>query len=273
MKKLLTEKSDCNISGEMLAIIEKNMSPVLDYAVKKHKSPQTLSDCVKYFSKINDVENDLSGISFGFNNFILNDEISNKKVRKIALLLANAIDENSVEKIRFLKKEYGNESEFTRAKDFLNKKCKEIWNVFEYKNTVLKIPHEAMKSLGITNQPTLDFLLGDSVRLFEKDNGSSTANIIHSILNNKNLSYKMKDIHQFLKKEKCRYNFKTVEYLICEQNYTQNELIELGITKDIIEKSLSSMSFKNKLMYLFRNLKTVKISGFLSKNIYIFKSA
>lgn len=64
----------------------------------------------------------------------------------------------------------------------MDKKCKEIWDVFEFKKIKLKIPHAAMKSLGITNQPTLEFLLGDSIHLFEKDNGNSTANIISSIL-------------------------------------------------------------------------------------------
>lgn len=114
----------------------------------------TLTECVKYFSKINDIENNLSGVSFGFTNYSLNDEMSSQKVRKIALMLAKAIDENSVEKIKELKKQYGHEREFATAKKFLDKKCKEIWDVFEFKKIKLKIPHAAMKSLGITNQPT-----------------------------------------------------------------------------------------------------------------------
>ena len=103
MEKLLTEHSDYNLFGDVSAILEKNISPVLDFAINKRKVPKTLTECVKYFSKINDIENNLSGISFGFTNYSLNDEMSSQKVRKIALMLAKAIDENSVEKIKELK--------------------------------------------------------------------------------------------------------------------------------------------------------------------------
>ena len=100
MEKLLTEHSDYNLFGDVSAILEKNISPVLNFAINKRKVPKTLTECVKYFSKINDIENNLSGVSFGFTNYSLNDEMSSQEVRKIALMLAKAIDENSVEKIK-----------------------------------------------------------------------------------------------------------------------------------------------------------------------------
>ena len=275
MEKLLTEHSDYNLFGDVSAILEKNISPVLDFAVNKRKIPKTLTESVKYFSKINDIENDLSGISFGFANYSLNDEMSNQRVRKIALMLAKAIDENSVEKIKELKKQYGNEKEFAMAKKFLDKKCKEIWDVFEFKKIKLKIPYAAMKTLGITNQPTLEFLLGDSVRLFEKDNGNSTANIITSILKNENLTYKMEDIHKFLKKENGHYNFRTAAYLISEQNYNRRKLLELGVKKDTVEQALKIISVRAKLRYCLRNtvFKAIQIRNIFFKSLNIVKCA
>lgn len=275
MEKLLTEYSDSNLFGDVSSILEKNISPVLGFAVNKQKKPKTLTESIKYFSKINDIENDLSGISFGFSNYALNDEITNKKVRKIALELANAIDENSVDKIRELKKQYANEKEFAIAKKFLDKKCKEIWDIFEFKKVKLKIPQEAMKSLGISNQPTLKFLLSDSIHLFEKDNGTSTADIISSILKNKNLTYKMEDIHKFLKKEIGHYNFKTTAYLISEQNYDRRKLLELGIKKDIIEQALKIIPINLRLKYHLRNtmFKTIQIRNILFKSMNIIKRA
>lgn len=275
MEKLLTEHSDYNLFGDVSAILEKNISPVLDFAINKRKVPKTLTECVKYFSKINDIENNLSGVSFGFTNYSLNDEMSSQKVRKIALMLAKAIDENSVEKIKELKKQYGHEREFATAKKFLDKKCKEIWDVFEFKKIKLKIPHAAMKSLGITNQPTLEFLLGDSIHLFEKDNGNSTANIISSILKNDNLTYKIEDIHKFLKKENEHYNFRTVAYLISEQNYDRRKLLELGIKKDTIEQALKTIPIKARLRYCLCNtvFKAIQIRNILFKSLNVVKFA
>ena len=90
--------------------------------------------------------------------------------------------------------------EFVKAKDFLNKKCKEVWDVFENKNTKLNLPYEAMKTLGITNQPSLETLLADSLKYYEKDNGSTTVDVILSILANENINYTFDDVYEYLKK-------------------------------------------------------------------------
>lgn len=274
MEKLLTEMLEYNISEDVFSNYGNTASPVIDFASKKSIKQKTLTACVQYLSKINDIEHDLTGVCVGFDNVVLNDELSDKKVRYIAQELAKAIDSNSVIKVKEIKKEFGNDKEFLVAKKFLDTKCKEVWNVFEAKNKVLKIPYEALKSLGITNQPTLEFLLGDSVRFYEKDEGSTTSDIISSVLKNINISYDIIDIHKFLKtvneKEKCKYNFKTVIYLISEQNYDTVKLHELGVEKKTLDKAVKYLSMSNKIKYFLRSskLKAVYSIGILHKTLY-----
>lgn len=250
MENLLAEISGNNFVGEIFSNTERYTSPTVDFCLKRETKPKSLTSCIQYLSKINDVENDLSGISFGFQNIIINDELSNKKVRQIALELAEAIDKNADNKVKELKIKYGNEKEFTTAKKFLNQKCKEVWDVFNSKNKKLNIPYKAMKALGITNQPSLEFLLANSLNFYEKNNTNATSQIISNILNNENLTYKIEEIHTYLKKSyekdcvKC--NLKTVEYLITKQNYDKQKLEEIGIEKDILKE----LSLKTKFKYL-----------------------
>lgn len=266
MEKLLTKNKDCNISNSLPSFSGKTFVVGKFSLYNKEKElskPKTLLDCVKYFSKVNDVEQDLVGISFGFENIILNEELSDKKVRHFAEELAVAIDNNYVWRVKDLKKEYGNLKEFSLAKDFLNKKCKEVWNVFDSK--IKNIPHEAMKALGITNKPDLETILGDSVRFYEKDGGNSTARIIASILSNENLDYSISDVHKFLKlaheKEKFNCNLTTIEYLITSQNYDKYKLFDLGVGKLSIYKTYKGLSFKNKCRFIFNNLRNLKKSA------------
>lgn len=266
MEKLLTKNKDCNISNSLPSFSGKTFVVGKFSLYNKEKElskPKTLLDCVKYFSKVNDVEQDLVGISFGFENIVLNEELSDKKVRHFAEELAVAIDNNCVWRVKDLKKEYGNLKEFSLAKDFLNKKCKEVWNVFDSK--IKNIPHEAMKALGITNKPDLETILGDSVRFYEKDGGNSTARIIASILSNENLDYSISDVHKFLKlaheKEKFNCNLTTIEYLITSQNYDKYKLFDLGVGKLSIYKTYKGLSFKNKCRFIFNNSRNLKKSA------------
>lgn len=266
MEKLLTKNKDCNISNSLPSFSGKTFVVGKFSLYNKEKElskPKTLLDCVKYFSKVNDVEQDLVGISFGFENIVLNEELSDKKVRHFAEELAVAIDNNCVWRVKDLKKEYGNLKEFSLAKDFLNKKCKEVWNVFDSK--IKNIPHEAMKALSITNKPDLETILGDSVRFYEKDGGNSTARIIASILSNENLDYSISDVHKFLKlaheKEKFNCNLTTIEYLITSQNYDKYKLFDLGVGKLSIYKTYKGLSFKNKCRFIFNNLRNLKKSA------------
>lgn len=254
MEKLLTEIF-C-VSDNIFSANENVSTPFVSVSLKNNQK-KTLTECVKYLSKLNDIERDLTG-NFAFNNIIINDELSDKKVRYLVYELACAIDKNSVEKVKALKKEYGNLKEFLTAKKFLDKNCKDIWNVFEFKDKVLKIPKEAMKALGISNVPALDVILGNSVRYYEQDGGSSTAVIISNILKNHNLGYSMDDIHLYLKtvsqKEQLKYNSKTVKYLISEQEYNAKKLYELNVQKSVIDTAYKSLTVVDKLKYLYRNI-------------------
>ena len=187
------------------------------------------------------------------NDLFSNDDLLDLKTRKIAQELALALNDDSVSKIRELKNEYGNLKEFVKAKKFLDNKCKKVWNPFE--NHKLNIPSEAMKCLGITNQPSLDFLLGDSVKFFEKNNGAMTVKIIKLILANKNMSYTIKDIHNYLsylsKKDKIKINLTTAQYLITEHHYHNKELLELGIDyKDVIK----TLGLKKRIQHACQNI-------------------
>ena len=183
--------------------------------------------------------------------FFNDENLYNDLERKITTELALAIDNNNVQRVKYIKNKYGHLNEFKNAKDFLNKKCKEVWNVYE---PIKHLPKESMKALGITNQPELDFIFGNSIKHYEKDNSETTAYIIASTLKNQNLYYTIEDIHKYLKdmnrKQNCQYNFKTVIYLIKEQHYSRKKIYDLGIEKNIINLALSKLSLKYKLKFL-----------------------
>lgn len=219
-------------------LIGKNANFTGVLAVKKHVS-KTLSSQIEYC--------DPSDLFDGFRSVYLNDN-SEYKIRKIAREFALAIDKNSVKKVKELKNKYENLKEFTKVKKLLENKAKEVWNVYE---SIDNTPKEALKVLGITNQPELDFLLDNSLKFYEKDNGNSTAYIISSILNNENMNYTIEDIHRYLVKmhlkQKCKYNFKTIQYLIETQNYTKEKIYELGADKNTIKEALKNISILKRL--------------------------
>ena len=173
----------------------------------------------------------------------------------IAQKLARAIDKNSVEQVKKIKDEYGKEKEFVKAKKFLNDKCKQVWNVYDNPENV---PLEAMKALGITNQPELSFLLDNTVKYFEKDGGNTTVKTILSILENKNMDYTIDDIYKYLHgahlKEKCNYNKNTIKYLILTGRFKKKELIALGADNNLLKDVIKSLTLKQKLHYMASNL-------------------
>ena len=119
MEKILTGQNNCDIFDEILSANESIINGVIDFNNKKSMN-KTLLSCVKYMDNAS-CDNNTLGISFGFNHIGFNEELSNAKVRYLAAKLACAIDSDSVEEIRRIKKEYGNTAEFSKAKDFLNK--------------------------------------------------------------------------------------------------------------------------------------------------------
>lgn len=195
-----------------------------------------------------------------FGVLILDCDLPDRKAMDIAVKLAMAIDKNSPEEVRFLKAQYGSTKEFASAKEYLDRKAKQVWDVFYNRDKKMRVPKEAMKTLGVTNLPSLEFMLGDSVRLFEKDGSSTTVDTIRSILTNKNLDYTFEDIYKYLlfahKKYCCFYNLKTVTYLIEWLDCDVEKLAALGVDDETITKALQAFSFTAKLKYLFKgNLK------------------
>ncbi len=241
MENLLLGRLNNNISDELLSSL----------AVENETKSAKIKS-LSYFT--NAIVNGSSQTWFGIGDMSYNSELSDKKVRKIAQKLAKAVDSNSVEEVKRLKEEFRNEKEFVKAKKFLNDKCKQIWNVYDNPTNV---PKAAMKSLGITNQPTLEFLLDNCVKYFEKDGGNATAKTIESILNNKNMDYTIEDICKYLidknSKEGCNYNPQTVKYLIQKHDYDVEHLIQLGVSKDEIKEILKSVPLKQRVKYSFKN--------------------
>ena len=173
--------------------------------------------------------------------------------RMIVEKLASAIDKNSAYDIKMLKDEYGHFKEFASAKNYLNRKCKEIWNVY----TPLKdVPKDAMKALGISNCPDLDSLLYSCLKFFESENKMMTVNAISSILNNDNMPYNMDEIHKYLemmhKTRAIKYNFNTVKYLISEHNYDKEKLETLGVEKETLDMALKDLPLKIRLKFMFK---------------------
>ena len=230
---------------EICNILSKNYSGSsnADNCTKLYKLKPTLSSCANcsYIDKYNP-----------YQSFFDDEILYNNLERKIIKQLAIAIDNNSVEQIKYLKNKYGNTKEFKEAKEYLNKECKKVWSVYTSNKN---LPKEALKTLGITNQPDLEFILGNSVKYYEKDNSDTTSHIIDTTIKNENLSYTIEDIHKYLKdmniKKKCKYNFNTVKYLIAEQNYTREKLYDLGIESGTIDTALKHLPLKFKLKFLF----------------------
>ena len=236
-----TAEDICNLISRNYAKV--SLANISDSSENKHK---TLYSCVC----CNDIKNyNPYGALFDGNG--LYDSIE----RKITEELAIAIDQNNVQRVKYLKSKYGELKEFKNAKEFLNKKCKEIWNVYEPINN---LPQNAMKTLGITNQPDLDFMLSNSIRYYEKAGSETTSYLIASILKNENLTYTIEDIHKYLKemnkKQKCKYNFKTIKYLIEKQNYSNEKLKDLGVESDIISAVLKNLPLKYKLNFWIKKI-------------------
>lgn len=252
MEKVLDKYS--TLFDEIFSQNENTSNPYMDFP---HKNQSSLTSYILNTSGINNYG--------GFLGVITDEELSDKTVRKIVLELSRAIDKDSVEEIKFLKAEYGNKKEFAIAKRFLDKKCKKVWDVFASKNKKINVPKNAMKFLGITNQPSLEFLLGDSLKFFEKDNGSTTVDIIMSILNNKNLSYDFEDIHKFLKnsyqKGQCKYNLITVSYLAQQLDYNRHELERLGIDDKTLKHVFNSLTLEEKTKVVWKKFKSLVQSG------------
>ena len=164
--------------------VKENISASLvDLSCKNKMKIKTLSSQVQYLNRAKTYRTGISGICVGA--VTINEDLSDKLTCQIATELAKAIDNNAVFEVKRIKQKYQDTKEFAPAKEFLNKKCKQIWDVFENKNTKMDVPYEAMKVLGISNQPSLDVLLADSLKYYEKDNGSTTVDIILKILSNK----------------------------------------------------------------------------------------
>ncbi|MBQ8460671.1 hypothetical protein IJ541_11315 [bacterium] len=245
MEKVLTGEKDCDILDRIFSN-ENIINGAIELSCKKPKNKKTLTSCIMYAESFSE-----------FGTLIINDELSNKLTFQIAYKLAQAIDKNSIIDIKKIKYEYGKTKEFANAKEFLNKKCKEIWNIYENKSSKLEIPVEAMKTLGITNKPSLDFLLENSLNFYEKDNRSTTVDIINSILENKNLDYNFNDIYNYLvnfyRKKRCKYNFLTAQYMAENLDYNKTKLDLLGIDKNLSDKIFKTLSFTNKIKYIIKN--------------------
>lgn len=254
MGKVLSGNRNCDIFDAIFSEHE-NILSGLDLSVKKTTVKNSLSASVKYLSA-NNIDNMSSVVCIGFSGVSFNDDLSNAKVRSIALQLAEAIDRNSVSEVKRIRTEYGNTKEFLKARDFLNKKCKDVWNVYEGNYEKTEVPYDALKVLGISNQPSLESMLGDSLKFYEKDNGSTTVDIIRTILSNPKMNYTFDDIYRFLKsayqKDKCRYNFKTVSYLTMQLEADEKSLNDLGIEKSVVDNVLKTFPFKQRVLYMFK---------------------
>lgn len=261
MDKVL-EKTICMDNFDCIFSVNENVTNSLaDLSCKKRPKVKTLSSHINYLNRAKTYKAGISGICVGA--VTINDDLSDKLTCKIATDLAKAIDKNDVQEVKKIKEKYQNTKEFAKAKDFLNKKCKEVWDVFENKNTKLNPPYAAMKVLGITNQPTLEILLADSLKYYEKDNGSTTVDIILSILANENIHYTFEDIYEYLKKnnkkEKYKYNLITVSYLASKLEYDELRLESLGIEQNIIKKLFKSLSIKDKIKCISKNFRMIKL--------------
>ncbi len=215
MEKILAGRNNCDILDSVF-LQNENMTGVC--AFKKPLHPKGLTSFINQFT--------LTGAGL-----TLNDELSDTQVYNLALKLACAIDKNSTQEIRTLKQQYANTIEFSKAKDYLNRCCKQVWDVFDKNYNSSKVPLDAMKTLGITNKPSLDFLLENSLKYYEKDGGTTSVDIITNILNNKNSGYTFEDIYKYLKVNRTKFqlNQLTVSYLARQLDYNCEKLESIGI--------------------------------------------
>ncbi len=187
-----------------------------------------------------------------YESLFCTDLLYDPTIRKITLELACAIDENSELKVKKLKEKYGELKEFAISKKILDEKCKEVWNVYV---PIDNVPKSAMKVLGITNCPDLDFLLKDCIKIYEKENSEATKYAIAAILKNKNIPYSINDIHRYLesmhKKYGIKYNFLTVSYLISQHSYNYSKLKSVGVKFDTIKKAFMTLDLNAKIKFLF----------------------
>ena len=260
MDKVLKGQIGTEVLDGVFSVKKNVADSLVDLSCKKTTKPKTLSSHISYLNRANTYRTGISSICVGAVS--INDDLSDKLTCKIVTELASAIDKNDVVKVKELKQQYQDKKEFVKAKDFLNKKCKEVWDVFENKTTKLNPPYEAMKALGITNQPSLEVLLADSLKYYEKDNGSTTVDVILSILANENINYTFEDVYEYLKKnnkkEKYKYNLITVSYLATKLEYDEMKLGDLGIEQNIVKKLFKSLSVKDKIKCIWKNFNTLK---------------
>lgn len=260
MDKVLKGQIGTEVLDGVFSVKKNVADSLVDLSCKKTTKPKTLSSHISYLNRANTYRTGISSICVGAVS--INDDLSDKLTCKIVTELASAIDKNDVIKVKELKQQYQDKKEFVKAKDFLNKKCKEVWDVFENKTTKLNPPYEAMKALGITNQPSLEVLLADSLKYYEKDNGSTTVDVILSILANENINYTFEDVYEYLKKnnkkEKYKYNLITVSYLATKLEYDEMKLGDLGIEQNIVKKLFKSLSVKDKIKCIWKNFNTLK---------------
>lgn len=245
-------------------MVKKTVEDICNYIIQNENAgifnTEKVSVC-----RLQDIINFNVICSNPYESMFYTDKLYDPLVRKITLELACAIDDNSALKVKKLKEKYGELKEFVISKKILNEKCKEVWNVY----TPLKnIPKDAMKMLGITNCPDLDFLLNDCIRTYEKDNSYTTKYAINAILKNKNIPYDMNDIHNYLqlmyKKYGVSYNFITVSYLISKHSYDYYKLKSIGVNFDTVKKAFKILNLKDKLKFIFSNLK-IKKSAFIEQ--------
>lgn len=260
MDKVLKGQIGTEVLDGVFSVKKNVADSLVDLSCKKTTKPKTLSSHISYLNRANTYRAGISSICVGAVS--INDDLSDKLTCRIVTELANAIDKNDVVKVKELKQQYQDKKEFIKAKDFLNKKCKEVWDVYENKSTKLTPPYEAMKALGITNQPSLEILLADSLKYYEKDNGSTTVDVILSILANENINYTFEDVYEYLKKnnkkEKYKYNLITVSYLAAKLEYDEMKLGDLGIEQNIVKKLFKSLSVKDKIKCIWKNFNTLK---------------
>ena len=260
MDKVLKGQIGTEVLDGVFSVKKNVTDSIVDLSCNKTSKPRTLSSHISYLDKAKAYRTGISSICVGAVS--INDDLSDKLTCQIVAELAKAIDKNEVLEVKRIKEKYKDTKELAKAKDFLNKKCKEVWDVFEAKNTKLNPPCEAMKALGITNQPSLETLLADSLKYYEKDNGSTTVDVILSILSNENINYSFEDIYEYLKKnnkkEKYKYNLITVSYLATKLEYDEMRLGDLGIEQSIVKKLFKSLSVKEKINCVFKNFGTLK---------------
>lgn len=261
MDKVLSKQMDNEVFDLGLSIKENVSNSLADLSCgKKVKRTKSLSSHIHYLNRAKQYRTGISSICVGAVSIC--DDLSDKLSYEITSSLAKAIDNNAVLEVKRIKEKYGNTKEFAQAKDFLNKKCKEVWDVSQNRNVKLDVPKAAMKALGITNQPSLETLLSDSLKYYEKDNSSTTVEVISSILSNENIDYTFEDIYNYLKlnhsKTSCKYNFITVSYLASKLEYNEAKLSNLGVENEIMKDVFKALSFKDKFKYLFTNLNALK---------------